>query len=326
MKKIILEIAVTLVIVFGVFLGGSLVKNSVQAVDVYKVTTERVEDTVICLGKIEYKESCTINPTTSGIITDVAVKKGDIVKKGDVVFSMITDLNTESVSQLNSSLSQVVDNKTITVKTPVSGTILSVNISADDTVARLSDAIVIVNSQDLSVKLPVSESKISNLRVGQPVAITGSAFEGISYKGVISEIDNVAQQVVTTTGKETAVDVIVDILNPDNKIKQGYSAKCTITTNTKDKSCVLPYNTIEMTDENKGTVYLYQNGRVTKRTVNVGNEYKEGIEVLSGVKENDYVITISENINLSDSVKINKLVENSDVWRNYNLSCKKSAS
>ena len=30
-------------------------------------------------------------------------------------------------------------------------------------------------------------------------------------------------------------------------------------------------------------------------------------------EENDYVITISENINLSDTVKINKLVENSDV-------------
>lgn len=313
MKKIILEIAVTLVVVFGVFLGGSLVKNSVQAVDVYKVTTGMVEDTIICSGKIEYKESCTVNPTTAGIITDVAVEKGDIVNKGDILFSMVTDLSPENISQLNNSLGQMIDNKTITVKAPVSGTILSVNISADDTITKLSDVIVIVNSQDLSVKLPVSESKISNLRVGQPVTITGSAFNGISYEGVISEIDNVAQQVVTTTGKETAVDVIVDILNPDDKIKQGYTAKCTITTNTKDNSCVLPYNTIEMTDESKGTVYLYQNGKVVKRTVNIGNEYKEGIEILSGVKENDYVITISENVNLSDSVKINKLVENGDV-------------
>ena len=313
MKKIVLEIAVTFVIVFGVFFSGGLVKNSVQAVDVYKVTTGKVEDTIICSGKIEYKESCTVNPTTAGIITDVAVKKGDIVNKGDILFSMVTDLNAESISQLNTPLIQMVDNKTVNVKAPVSGTVLGLNISADDTITKNTDAIIIVNSQDLSVKLPVSESKISDLKVGQPVVITGSAFNEGSYKGVISEIDNVAQQVVTTTGKETAVDVIVDILNPDDKIKQGYTAKCTITTNTKDNSCVLPYNTIEITDESKGTVYLYQNGKVAKRTVNIGNEYKEGVEILSGVKENDYVITISDNVSISDSVKINKLVENSNV-------------
>ncbi len=313
MKKIVLEIAVTFVIVFGVFFSGGLVKNSVQAVDVYKVTTGRVEDTIICSGKIEYKESCKVNPTTAGIITDVAVEKGDIVNKGDILFSMVTDLNAESISQLNTPLSQMVDNKTVNVKAPVSGTVLGLNISADDTITKNTDAIIIVNSQDLSVKLPVSESKISDLKVGQPVVITGSAFNEGSYKGVISEIDNVAQQVVTTTGKETAVDVIVDILNPDDKIKQGYTAKCTITTNTKDNSCVLPYNTIEITDESKGTVYLYQNGKVAKRTVNIGNEYKEGVEILSGVKENDYVITISDNVSISDSVKINKLVENSNV-------------
>lgn len=313
MKKIILEIAITFVIVFGVFLSGNLVKNSVRAVDVYKVTAGKVEDNVICSGKIEYKESCTVTPSTAGIIAEVAVKKGDFVNKGDVLFSMVTDLSQESISQLNTSLSQLVDNKAVTVKAPVSGTILAVNISADDTVTKLTDAIIIVNSQDLSVKLPVSESKISNLKVGQPVSITGSAFNDFSYEGVISEIDNVAQQVVTTTGKETAVDVIVDILNPDDKIKQGYTAKCTITTNIKDNSCVLPYNTIEITDESKGTVYLYQNGRIAKKTVNIGNEYKQGVEVLSGIKENDYVITISENINISDSVKINKLVKNSDV-------------
>lgn len=314
MKKIVLEIVLTFIVVFGVFFSGNLIKNSVQAVDVYKVSSSTVEDTVICSGKIEYKESCAVNPTTAGIITNIAVKKGDIVNKGDILFSMITDLNSENISQLdNNSLSDIVNNKPINVKAPVSGTILNINISVDDTVTRVMEVITIVNSNDLCVSLPVSESKISALKVGQNVSITGSAFDDAVYKGVISDIDNVAQQVVTTTGKETAVDVIIDILNPDDKIKQGYTAKCTITTNVKDNSCVIPYNTIEITDENKGKVYLYSNGRAIRKTVDIGNEYKNGVEVLSGINKNDYIITISDDISKASSVKINKLVENNNV-------------
>ncbi|MEE1282510.1 MAG: efflux RND transporter periplasmic adaptor subunit [Acutalibacteraceae bacterium] len=313
MKKIVLEIVITFIVVFGVLLSGSLVKSNVQAVDVYKVTSSTVEDTVICSGKIEYKESCAVSPTTAGIITNIAVKKGEAVNKGDILFSMLTDLNSENISQLNNnSLSELVDNKSINVKAPVSGTILNVNISEDDTVTGAMEVITIVNSRDLCVSLPVSESKISALKVGQNVNITGSAFDDL-YKGIISDIDNVAQQVVTTTGKETAVDVVVDILNPDDKIKQGYTAKCTITTNVKDDSCVIPYDTIQIIDENKGEVYLYNNGKVIRKTVNIGNEYKNGVEVLSGINKNDYLITISEDINKANSVKINKLVGNNNV-------------
>lgn len=314
MKKIVLEIVLTFIVVFGVFFSGSLIKNSVQAVDVFKVTPSTVEDTVICSGKIEYKESCAVSPTTAGTVTNIAVKKGDTVNKGDILFSMITDLNSENIPQLNSnSLSELVSNKSINVKAPVSGIILSVNISADDTVTGAMEVITIVNSSDLCVKLPVSESKISSLKVGQNVTITGSAFEDTLYKGTISDIDTVAQQVVTTTGKETAVDVVIDILNPDDKIKQGYTAKCTITTNIKDNSCVIPYNTIEITDENKGRVYLYSNGKAVRKTVNIGNEYKNGVEILSGINKNDYIITISDDISKASSVKINKLVENNNV-------------
>lgn len=308
MRKIILEIVATLVIVLGVFLGGSLVKNSVQAVDIYRVTEQSVEDVVICSGKIEYKESCAVNPPTAGIITDVAVKKGDIVNKDDVLFTMVTDLSSESLPQLGNSLSEMVDNKTINIKSPASGTVLNVEAMVDDTVTSLKEIATIVNSKDLCVSVPVSESKIAQLKTGQSVKITGSAMGENSYEGVISEIDNIAQQVVSTAGKETAVDVVVDILNADEIIKKGYTAKCAITTNRKENSCIIPYNAVEMIDENKGNVYLYNKGKAVKKSVSIGNEYKDGVEVLSGLKNNDYIIAISDNISTLNTVKVNRLV------------------
>ncbi|MEE0930037.1 MAG: efflux RND transporter periplasmic adaptor subunit [Acutalibacteraceae bacterium] len=309
MKKIILELVITASLVITVLFSGMVVKNSVYAVDVYKITPTKVEDTVVCSGKVQYKETCEVNPTTAGVIKNVKVEKGEYVKKDQVLFSMITDLSSSSVN-LNGALSEVVDKKTINVVAPISGTVLDVAVKADDTVANNLDAVTIVNSKDLCVSVPVSESKIANVEVGQEVEITGTAFDGNKYSGVVLEVDNVAKQVVTTTGKETAVNVTVSIDNPDEKIKQGYTAKCTIVTNVKDNDIIVPYEAIEMTDEKEGIVYMYSNGKAVKKTVQIGNEYENGVEVLSGLKNSDLIINSPEQISNKNSIKINKLLEN----------------
>lgn len=311
MKKIILELVITASLVITVLFSGMVVKNSVYAVDVYKVTPTKVEDTVVCSGKVQYKETCEVNPTTAGVIKNIKVKKGEYVKKDQVLFSMITDLSSGSVN-LSGALSEVVDKKTINVVAPVSGTILDVAVKVDDTVANNVNAVTIVNSEDLCVSVPVSESKIANVEVGQEVEITGTAFNGNKYSGVVSEVDNVAKQVVTTTGKETAVNVTVSIDNPDEKIKQGYTAKCTIVTNVKDNDIVIPYDAIEMTDEKEGVVYMYSDGKAVKKTVQIGSEYENGVEVLSGLKNSDLIINSPSQISDKNNIKINKLLENED--------------
>lgn len=312
MKKIILELVVTTALIVTVLFSGTVVKNSVYAVDVYRVTPTRVEDKVVCSGKVQYKETCEVNPTTAGIIKDVKVKKGEYVTKGQVLFSMITDLSSLSSSavDLGGALSEVVDKKTINVLAPVSGTVFDVAVKADDTVVNTLNAVIIVNSKDLCVSVPISESKIANIKEGQQVEISGTAFGSNKYSGVVAEVDNIAKQVVTTTGKETAVNVIISIDNPDEKIKQGYTAKCTIVTNVKDNDIIVPYNAVEMTSEKEGVVYTYSDGKAIKKTVQIGNEYEKGIEVLSGLKNSDLIINSPDKIGNKDSIKINKLMEN----------------
>lgn len=308
MKKIILELVLTFGIIVAVLFSGTLVKSSVYAVDVYKVTASKVEDTVVCSGKIQYKETCEVTPTTAGLIKEVKVSKGDYVEKDDVLFSMITDLSG-NISNISGSLSDVVDKKLINVVAPVSGIVLDVSVKDEDVVTNTATAVTIVNSDDLCVSVPVSESKISEVKEGQKVTITGSAFEDSKYTGVVSEVDNVAKQVVTTTGKETAVDVVVDIDNPDDKIRQGYTAKCTIVTNTKNNGFVIPYDAIEMSSETNGKVYVYENGKAVEKSIKIGNEYENGVEILSGVKAGDLIINSPDKISNKNSIKINKLVE-----------------
>ena len=310
MKKIIIEIAATFGVVTFLLFSGVMIKNNVLAVNVYRVTGTQLEDTVICSGKIEYTETNDVSPAANGIVQEVFVEKGDTVEKGDRLVSMIANISAENVKGADTaSLVNVVNNNSMNVEAPVSGTVLSVDIKSEDPIASGTTVITIVNSDNLCVNVPINENKISKIKTGQPVKITGTAFGNHSYSGKVSSIDSIAKQVVTTTGKETAVDVTVSIENPNQLIKQGYTAKCTITTNTKNNGIIIPYETVEMDSENSGTVYTFNNGKAQKKSVKIGNEYENGVEIISGLNKNDLVIEAPEKINDTGSVRVNKLLE-----------------
>lgn len=310
MKKIITLLVSAVVVICGVIGAGAFTKGNIKEVNVYKIKPETVKDTVICSGKIQYKETYEISPKTAGVIKEIFVSKGQYVNQGDKLFSMETDLSSLS-SDVAEKITKTINNNIITVTATENGTIFSISVDEGDTVVTTQPAITIANSNDLCVNMPVSESKISSIKTGQYVEITGSGFNK-AYTGKIDNIDNVAKQVVTTTGKETAVDVMVHINNPDNNIKQGYTAKCTITTNTKNNSYIVPYDAITLNGNRKGYVYVFSNGNAIEKLVNVGNEYENGVEVISGLKENDLIITNVDGINDNQPVTVSKVLVNTN--------------
>lgn len=310
MKKIITLLVSAVVVICGVIGAGTFTKGNIKEVNVYKIKPETVKDTVICSGKIQYKETYEISPKTAGVIKEIFVSKGQYVNQGDKLFSMETDLSSLS-SDVAEKITKTINNNIITVTATENGTIFSISVDEGDTVVTTQPAITIANSNDLCVNMPVSESKISSIKTGQYVEITGSGFNK-AYTGKIDNIDNVAKQVVTTTGKETAVDVMVHINNPDNNIKQGYTAKCTITTNTKNNSYIVPYDAITLNGNRKGYVYVFSNGNAIEKLVNVGNEYENGVEVISGLKENDLIITNVDGINDNQPVTVSKVLVNTN--------------
>lgn len=310
MKKIITLLVSSVVVICGVIGAGAFTKGNIKEVNVYKIKPETVKDTVICSGKIQYKETYEISPKTAGVIKEIFVSKGQYVNQGDKLFSMETDLSSLS-SDVAEKITKTINNNIITVTATENGTIFSISVDEGDTVVTTQPAITIANSNDLCVNMPVSESKISSIKTGQYVEITGSGFNK-AYTGKIDNIDNVAKQVVTTTGKETAVDVMVHINNPDENIKQGYTAKCTITTNTKNNSYIVPYDAITLNGNRKGYVYVFSNGNAIEKLVNVGNEYENGVEVISGLKENELIITNVDGINDNQPVTVSKVLVNTN--------------
>ncbi|NMB30535.1 MAG: HlyD family efflux transporter periplasmic adaptor subunit, partial [Clostridiales bacterium] len=176
-----------------------------------------------------------------------------------------------------------------------SGTIGTVNIISGDFVLPDTTMMSIIRSEDLEVKVAVNESKIAKVKEGQPATITGIAFDGHEYTGRVKQVYPEARKQYIGTTQETVVDVVISIDNPDKHIKTGFTAKAQIETEKPKKLRVLPHEVISQDDEGE-FVYAYSGGVAVRRNVITGEEFSGGTEILSGINDNELIISCPSKI------------------------------
>ena len=206
----------------------------------------------------------------------------------------------------------------------------------------------IMTISDLSafeVEVEVDETDIAETKLVQEAKIKIDAFPDTSFKGEVSEIGNTAK--VTGYGtQDQVVNFLVKVLILDEVkgIKPGMSASVDITTashkdvlnipiaavvmreekkdslNTKskkDKSEALASSVKEEKDKKKKKeiegVFLVEKGRAKFVPVKSGIADQQNMEIVSGLKENDQIITgsykILRTLKDGDKVKIEKKIE-----------------
>ena len=114
------------------------------------------------------------------------------------------------------------------ILSPVDGIVVSRNVDVGQTVAASFQTPTLFNiAQDLTkmqIDSSVAEADIGNIRVGQPVEFTVDAYPDSPFKGSVSEVRNApitVQNVVT-------YDVVVNVANPELKLKPGMTANVSI--------------------------------------------------------------------------------------------------
>ncbi len=105
------------------------------------------------------------------------------------------------------------------VTAPISGTVTDVIVKAGEMVSPQVASIVLVNLDEIKIKLYVSEKKINSLAAGQSCKVEFSAMPDQQFDGVISSISDAMDE----TSKGYLVNVAVK--NSNHKIKNGMFAK-----------------------------------------------------------------------------------------------------
>lgn len=293
--------------------------------DYYTLSSITVNGNSVNIGiPVQVAGSITnVNAKQSGIVTSVYVKNGSSVSKGSKLIATRSDNITSQIqsAQVNIQSAQLdVQNKqsvvdSLTVKAPIDGTVVNIQVQPGDTVGSTSSRssststassqsssqssqsaqsssagsgttiATIENTSLLQVQVSVDELDISKVQVGQTATITADAVSGKTYTGKVSSI---AADGTVQNGSAT-FQVMIDMDNSDG-LKSGMTANVSILTASKDNVLLLPVEAIQDRNGRKFVLVKDSSGAITMKEVTLGIVNVDYAEIVSGLNEGDTVI------------------------------------
>ena len=220
-----------------------------------------------------------------------------VLREGDAVSE--TQLRDMKIAyenagiQLENAKKQLEDTKIIA---PFGGVITSKNTELGAYVNAGTSIAGIADISHLKVLLNVSESNVYQLHKGQEVNISANVYPGITYKGNITSISPQG------SGAHTFPVEVTIANNSRNPLKAGTYVNAQVDMGKSAKTLMIPRDAI-VSSVKDPSVYLVKGETVELVKINTGNDYNSYLEVTSGIREGDQVVTNGQ-INLMDGAKI----------------------
>jgi HlyD family secretion protein len=174
----------------------------------------------------------------------------------------------------------------------------------------------------MEVLTEVNENDIVRVKINDSARIEVDAFPDRKFKGIVTEIANSATTTGLTTDQVTNFEVKIlleknsyhDLISTGKPqpFRPGMSASVDIMTESKTGVLTVPLQSVSMmadsllkTDsvktgmaktEPKEVVFVYNNGKAKTTLVKTGIQDNNYIEIISGLSENEDVVTAPYNI------------------------------
>lgn len=293
-------------------------------------------------GNVDTKENILIQPEFSGTLTSLNVKAGQRVSKGQILGRVddagmsqqlasmenqyalakttferqknLWDKKIGSEIQFLQAQTQMISAqkavaqmraqvaKTI-IRAPFTGTIDEVFVERGQVVSPNPQGLMrIVNVSNMYVSTTVPETYIGKIKVGTTVDVVITSL-GKTYKGKVRQVGSF----INPSNRSFGIEVSVP--NPENLLRPNQVAKLKIIDYTTQNAIVVPTNVVQEDGENKKFVFVATNvngkkGIAKKVIVSVGKSSNNVTEILSGLSENDVIVTEGVNT-ISEGMKLN---------------------
>jgi RND family efflux transporter MFP subunit len=285
---------------------------------------------------LKSKEDAIISAETSGKIVSLIIELGTKVSKGQIIGRIDITEKQQELEAANLSIKKLendykrnkilvagnatnanalidskyeLDNKKIeasqlkseinkaNIKAPISGIITrkdKVNgeyVSIGGTIGSLS------NISTLKANVFVPESLVFNIRQGQLVTITSDLFSKENFTAEVTYISPKADE-----NHNYLVELSIKNAN-GIQLKSGMYVVAKFPGNSGKKHLLMIPKTALAEGTKNSYVYVYKNGVTEKRKLVLGIETGESVEIKSGLKEGELIIT-SGQINLVNGTKV----------------------
>lgn len=282
--------------------GWWWVKRAKAAEPVYKRYTVASGDLVLSVqatGNVEPLNRLEARPPVAGRVEEMVVREGDYVKRGQVMAWLSS---TERAAMLDAARAQGPEAlarweqlyKATPLVAPISGQVIARVTEPGQTVGA-SDTIVVL-SDHLIVKAQVDETDIAKIHSGMDAEIRLDAY---SDQVIKAKVGHIAYEAVTVNNV-TMYNVDVAALRIPAFMRSGMSATINFITDRHADTLLLPMDAIRHRRGEHGIVLVPAdpNAKGTPqpltRSVQLGLDNGEQVEVLSGLKEDDVVLATSQ--------------------------------
>jgi HlyD family secretion protein len=179
-----------------------------------------------------------------------------------------------------------------TIKAPIAGVITQVNYKAGEQSGSAKPVIVMIAENNYEIAIDVSETDIAKVKISDPAKVTLDAYgDAVKFEGRVMFIEPAETLIQGVTYYKVKIDFSPDAEHP---IKPGMTATAEITTAVRDNVLMIPMRAVLDKDGNKYVRVLY-GAEPLESLVKLGLAGDGGmVEVLSGVKEGDAVVTFTK--------------------------------
>lgn len=195
------------------------------------------------------------------------------------------DLADAQLQSAQSALARAENNLGFTVLTADRDGIVGTTMyEVGQVVAAGTPVVSIIDDSKLDIHISFTEKQYGQYSVGMPCQVTFWALPGVTVEGKVREV---AAAPNTSTG---TYDAKVTLVDPPADVAVGMTAEVKFDTASHQKGVMIPLTAIATQSENP-SVWVVRDNKVYIQKVEVGRYGEDAVEIVSGLKNGDRVVT-----------------------------------
>ena len=187
------------------------------------------------------------------------------------------------------------------IKAPVNGVIFKKHVNKGAYVEAPTAVFSLVDNRRLELESPVSASDLGQVRTGQAARFEVSSYRGEKFTGRVVEIS----PAVDVVSRSANVRIQVD--NSSGRLKAGMFGQGEIDTGARKQAILIPLGAVYRDDQSAkdSFVYVVEDGKAKRRSVRIGVEQPQGLEIIEGLKAGELLVT-ERSIELADGAPVKR--------------------
>jgi len=291
-------------------------------VEVVAARSDTVVDAILATGQIEAMQSVELRPDIEGRIAEILVREGAAVARGAPLFKVDDaelraevaraeadrDLARQSLARTRELLDQKASSQSeleraeatsrsteaqlallkvrldrTVVRAPFGGVAGERHVSVGDYVTTSTPLVMVQTVSPQRASFQVPERYADQLKVGQQVTFRVAALVGREFTGRVDFVNPLVQ----LPGRTITVKAMVP--NPRRELQAGMFIEVRLATAVRPQAVIIAEDAV-LPIQGSSFVWVVQNGKATRRQVELGVRTPGLVEVRTGVESGEQVV------------------------------------